>query len=136
MVKIEGKYTGGLQMTLVHQSSQTSLKTSAPLDNGGDGSSFSPTDLLAASMLSCVITTMAIKAKNLAIDFENVQGSVEKHMVADPQRRVGNLVLRILMPRSLSEDQRKSLELAGRACPVAKSISEKLEVDLEFHLQT
>lgn len=132
MVKIDGVYDGNLQMTLVHEPSGTTLRTTAPKDNGGDGSSFSPTDLLATSMLSCVITTMAIKAKNMDLAFDGVRGSVEKHMVADPQRRVGKLVLRIQMPASLSEKNRESLELAGRACPVAKSISEKLDIDLKF----
>lgn len=132
MVKIEASYDGSLATLITHVASGARIRTSPPLDNGGDGMNFSPTDLLAASLLSCMLTTMAIKAEKLSIPFISASGTVEKHMITDPLRRVGKLVLCIKMPAHLSAEHFKILEEAGRMCPVAKSIAERLDAQITF----
>ncbi|MEI8027239.1 MAG: OsmC family protein [Pseudomonadota bacterium] len=132
MVKMEAVDQGNLNMAVSHMSGAPTLVTSAPLDNGGDGKGFSPTDLLGASLVSCILTTMALKAKRMGFSYEGASGQVEKHMVADPLRRVGRLVVKIKMPVTLSPEQYQSLVDAGRNCPVALSLSENLKTEIHF----
>jgi putative redox protein len=131
-VVITGEYTGGLRMTLRHGPSHAELRTAAPVDNMGDGSSFSPTDLLAAALGACMVTTMAIVARREGIAFEGASFRVEKHMVADPLRRVGRLPIVIRMPPGLGDADRLLLERTARTCPVERSLSEGVERDIRF----
>ena len=130
-VEITGRYIGNLNMELTHGPSGAVLKTAAPVDNQGDGSSFSPTDLVAAALGSCMVTTMAIVAERLGIDFTAASFHVEKHMVSDP-RRIGRLPVRIKLPASLTPDQRTKLERAAHTCPVHRSLIPEIEKDVEF----
>lgn len=130
-VEIIGTYRSGLKMDLVHGPSGTEMRTSAPVDNKGDGSSFSPTDLLAAALGSCAVTTMAILADLKSIPFDSASFVVEKHMRSGP-RRVDRLPLRIRMPSGLTEDQRAYLEEIARTCPVARSLLPEIEVEMVF----
>lgn len=125
-VEISGTYHGGLKMELRHGPSGALQKTAAPVDNQGDGSSFSPTDLVAAALGSCAVTTMAIVARRHDIPFEGATFHVEKHMRSDP-RRIDRLPLRIQMPAGLSEEQREILENAARTCPVEQSLLPEIE---------
>jgi uncharacterized OsmC-like protein len=130
-VEITGTYRPGLKMELTHGPSGTALITAAPVDNKGDGSSFSPTDLLAAALGSCAVTTMAIFADLKGIPFEGAEFVVEKHMRSGP-RRVDRLPLRIRMPAGLTGDQREYLEGIARQCPVALSLLPQIEAQIEF----
>lgn len=130
-VEIKGKYTGGLKMELSHTPSGASQKTAAPVDNKGDGSSFSPTDLVAAALGSCAVTTMAIMAEREGIPFQGASFIVEKHMRSDP-RRIEKLPLRIRMPSGLSDEQKRILETAARNCPVEKSLLPEIEREFSF----
>ncbi|HXO19619.1 MAG TPA: OsmC family protein [Thermoanaerobaculia bacterium] len=130
-VEITGRYTGNLKMELRHGPSGTTLKTAAPVDNKGDGSSFSPTDLVAAALGSCMVTTMAIVAEREGIDFSTASFRIEKHMANDP-RRVGALPITIRMPPGLTPDQRTKLERAAHTCPVGRSLRPELEGDVKF----
>ena len=130
-VEITGSYVGGLKMELRHGPSGTGLRTAAPADNLGDGSSFSPTDLLAASLGSCMVTTMAIVAQREDIPFDGADFVLEKHMRADP-RRVDAIPVRIRMPRGLTPEQRGRLEAAARGCPVHRSLLPEIRKDIEF----
>jgi putative redox protein len=130
-VQITGTYTGKLKMELTHTPSGTSLSTAAPKDNQGDGSSFSPTDLLAAAFGSCVVTTMAIVAEREGIPFHDASFVIEKHMRSDP-RRVDRLPITVRMPRGLTPPQRSRLEHIARNCPVEKSILPDIGVDFTF----
>src|SRR3954466_8737926 len=103
-VEITGSYTGDLKMELPHGPSGMPLTTAAPRDNMGDGSSFSPTDLLAASLGSCMVTTMAVVARRNGIPFEHASFSLEKQMRADP-RRVDAVPVTIRLPASLDPEQ-------------------------------
>ena len=131
-VEITGTYTGGLGMTLRHSPSGTEVRTAAPADNMGDGSSFSPTDLLAASLASCMVTTMAIVALREGIPFEGgASFRLEKHMRADP-RRVDALPVTLRMPAGLTPEQRARLEHAALHCPVHRSLLPEIRKDVEF----
>ena len=131
MVKIQAKYDGNLRCTATHLSSGNTLITDAPLDNNGKGESFSPTDLLATSMLTCIMTIVAIRAESKGIDVSQMSGSVEKTMAANP-RRVARLEIVVNLPRLLNTEDRAWLINEGCNCPVCVSVSESMEVDLTF----
>jgi putative redox protein len=130
-VPMRGSYAGNLKTTLHHGPSGSAILTAAPKDNQGDGSSFSPTDLLAAALGSCAVTTMAIVAGREGIDFPAAEFSLEKHMRSDP-RRVDRVPLRIHMPAGLAPDQRAVLERTAYECPVARSLHPDVGKDIEF----
>lgn len=128
MVPISLRYDGNLICRVTHDPSAASFITDAPLDNGGKASSFSPTDLLATSLLSCIVTTMALVAERKGFVLSGMTGAIEKHMVSAPDRRVGKLVVTLHMPRGLTADQRTLLERVAKTCPVRKSISPDIDV--------
>jgi len=130
-VEIRGEYLGGLKMELTHGPSETSIRTAAPKDNQGDGSSFSPTDLLASALGACMVTTMAIVALRERIPFSGAGFWLEKQMSSDP-RRVSTVPVRIRMPDNLLPEQRERLEQAALTCPVARSLSPDVEQRVEF----
>jgi uncharacterized OsmC-like protein len=107
------------------------LVTDAPVDNKGKGESFSPTDLLATSMLTCVMTIVAIRADSRGIDVSGMNGNVEKSMAANP-RRIAKLEVIVDLPSNLSMDDRAWLITEGCNCPVCVSVSESMEVDVTF----
>ena len=131
IVEITGRYTGNLGTLMVHGPSGKTLRTAAPVDNEGDGSSFSPTDLAAAALASCMVTIMGIAARDADIDLEGLEFSVEKHMATEP-RRIGRLPIKIRMPAGLTPDQRMMLEAAAASCPMCSSLSAAVERPVEF----
>ena len=130
-VEMSGSYEDGLKVELVHGPSGAVIRTAAPVDNQGDGSSFSPTDLVAAGLAACVITTMAIVAERDGIPFGGASFTLEKHMKSDP-RRIGAIPIRIQMPAGLTPDQRKKLENTAHTCPVHRSLAPDVEKPVEF----
>jgi len=130
-VEITGTYLGNLKMELTHGPSGAKLKTAAPVDNKGDGSSFSPTDLVAAALGSCMVTTMAIVAERDGIAAEEFTFRIEKHMANDP-RRIGALPVEIHMPKGLSPDQRAKLERAANHCPVHRTLAPEVDQTVTF----
>jgi len=130
-VEITGTYTGKLGTELRHGPSGALLRTAAPLDNQGDGSSFSPTDLVAAAFAACIVTTMAIVAERDGIPFAGVDFRVEKHMVREP-RRIGALPVTIRMPAGLTPDQRRKLERTAHTCPVHRTLRDEVEKTVTF----
>lgn len=130
-VGITGKYLGTKKVHLVHEPSGEVLVTEAPKDNGGEGKSFSPTDLVAAAYGSCVMTTIAIVAERSGLSVEGMHMRVEKQMQSEP-RRIGNIPLTVHMPKALSEQDRQKLERAGLACPVHKSLHPDVKAEITF----
>jgi putative redox protein len=131
VVEIRGSYAGELATTLVHGPSGAILRTAAPVDNQGDGSSFSPTDLVAAALGACMVTVMAIAAEREGIDFSSVSFRVTKHMQAEP-RRIAALPVEIRMPSSLTAAQRKKYERIAHTCPVHRSLSPEVVQEIVF----
>ncbi len=132
MVTIQAVYEGDLHCEATHGPSGTKLSTDAPKDNQGRGESFSPTDLLATGLLTCVMTIMGIAAGKKDLDVVGMKGKVVKHMVADPSRRIGALDLEISLPATLDISSRKMLEEIAATCPVCHSISPKIDVKVSF----
>jgi uncharacterized OsmC-like protein len=127
-------YNGELRTTCTHQRSGSSFETDAPVDNNGKGERFSPTDLLATSLATCMITVMGIKARSLGFDLEDVKIDVEKIMKADP-RRVGGINLVFHIPESLKkidEKQKQILKHTGDTCPVMKSLHPDIEININW----
>jgi uncharacterized OsmC-like protein len=132
VVKMTVEYRGDLNCNITHGPSSAVLDTDAPKDNCGRGLSFSPTDLLGASLLSCALTTLAIKAPRQGIAFERAQGWVVKHMHTDAPRRVAQLAVEITMPAGLADDVRGLLEEIARSCPVALSLHPDMQIPISF----
>ena len=131
MVRIDATYDGNLRCTATHGPSGKQLITDAPVDNMGKGESFSPTDLLATSMLTCIMTIVAIRADSKEIDVTGMTGSVEKTMASGP-RRVAKLEVVVNLPSGLDIEDRDWLITEGCNCPVCVSVSESMEVDVTF----
>ena len=131
MVRIDATYDGNLRCTATHGPSGKQLITDAPVDNMGKGESFSPTDLLATSMLTCIMTIVAIRADSKKIDVSGMTGSVEKTMASGP-RRVAKLEVVVNLPSGLDMEDRAWLITEGCNCPVCVSVSESMEVDVTF----
>ena len=131
MVRIEATYDGNLRCTATHMPSGSKLITDAPVDNKGKGESFSPTDLLATSMLTCIMTIVAIRAESRQIDVSGMSGSIEKTMAANP-RRVAKLEVIVNLPSDMEIDDRAWLITEGCNCPVCVSVSESMDVDVTF----
>jgi uncharacterized OsmC-like protein len=121
----------GLSCRLAHGPSGTAITTVPPKDNGGDGSSFSPTDLVGAALASCALSTMALVAQREGLSWGDAGARVEKRMTPPP-RRIGELVLVIEMPRGVRPEHRARLEEAAHSCPVARSLHPDVQVPMEF----
>ncbi len=131
MVEIEVEFAGNLSTKLKHGPSGTILSTDAPKDNQGEGKSFSPTDMVAGALVSCMLTIMAIYAKRTGIDLIGVKGKVSKEMSAEP-RRIGKLSVSFQMPKRFSDAERKALETVAMTCPVHKSLHPEVQVPIKF----
>ena len=125
-------YTGELRTKATHARSGNSIITDAPLDNQGKGEAFSPTDLVATALASCMITIMGIRARDHSIDIVDAKAQINKLMAADP-RRIARVEIVITMPeKNYDESQKILLQDAARGCPVCRSLSKELEIDLQF----
>ena len=133
MVEIAVRYEGQLRCKAEHGPSHTTLFTDAPVDNHGKGESFSPTDLTAASLAACIMTILGIQAKGLGLDFRGLHVDVEKHMTAQPPRRIAKLEATIHMPAGIAEDLRDRLIRAANACPVKQSLHPDVEIALTWN---
>lgn len=136
MVEIQLSYKGGLRVDAVHVPSQTTLVTDPPVDNQGRGESFSPTDLVATALGSCMLTLMGITANKFGWDVDGIELKVEKHMTTRPPRRIERLVAQFRVPEAvkarLDTEARQKLEHAALTCPVRLSILEAIEVPISF----
>ena len=131
-VSIAITYDGGLRCSATHGPSGTKILTDAPVDNMGKGESFSPTDLVATALGTCIATTMAIVADREGIDLSGMTVDVIKEMQTKPSRRIGQLATRIVIKTSLTPEQRVKLEHAAHACPVHKSLGSDVEMPIAF----
>ena len=135
MVSIQTFYEGDLHCRAVHGPSASELATDAPADNQGRGESFSPTDLVATALGTCILTTMGIAARARGWDMKGSRATVEKKMVADPARRIGELVVEVHVAGRFDAEQRQILERAAHTCPVHKSLHPDVRIPVTFHWQ-
>ena len=133
MVKVSVVYEGDLHCRLTHGPSGASMATDAPKDNQGRGESFSPTDLVASALGSCMLTVMGIFAKRHLINLAGASAEVIKEMVQDPDRRVGKLTVMLQMPKGIDPAQRSPLEKTALTCPVFKSLNPAIEIPVQFN---
>jgi putative redox protein len=132
MVEITATYEGQLRCVATHGPSSATLQTDAPKDNMGKGEAFSPTDLVATALGTCMLTTMGIVAQRNNIDMAGARMRVTKEMVSQPSRRIGTLGVEIVMPRAMGEDDQKRLEAAALACPVHRSLHPDVQIPVTF----
>jgi putative redox protein len=132
MVAIQMEYEGELHCKAVHGPSGTELGTDAPTDNQGRGESFSPTDLVATALGTCILTTMGIMARTLNINIAGATATVEKEMTPAPPRRIGRLTVKIHVPHSLGAEDQQKFVRAAHTCPVHKSLHPDVQMPIEF----
>lgn len=135
-VEIDVVYQGELRCLATHGPSKTRLITDPPVDNHGKGESFSPTDLVATALGTCVMSLMAIVADRNQLDIVGTKVHVVKEMIQQPVRRIGALRVTVTVPRdkggSLSEVDRKKMETAARHCPVHQSLHPDIDAPIQF----
>jgi uncharacterized OsmC-like protein len=135
MVKVTTRYTGGKKCELRHPDGAT-LRTDAPKDIGGDASAFSPTDLIAAGLASCILTTVAMFCERHGIDISaggGASATVEKHMSQPPApRRIARLPVTVTLPATIPAEMRERVERVGRTCPVHASLHPEVEAPIEY----
>lgn len=132
MVKMSMVYEGDLRCRLRHGPSGDEIKTDAPVDNMGKGEAFSPTDLFAASLGSCMLTVMGIAAQKNNIDIKDTTIEIEKEMVTAPVRKIGKVSVIFYMAKEIAKDKRNLLEQAALNCPVHKSLHPNLQTPIQF----
>ncbi len=127
-------YRGELRTEATHLQSSTVIETDAPLDNQGKGERFSPTDLVATALGSCMMSIMGIKARDMQIDLTGVKIDIQKNMLPDP-RRIGGIDVNFYFPAQLQLDEKQKtiLQNAALTCPVAKSIHPDLVQNVTFN---
>ncbi len=133
-VEIQAVYSGKLICKAVHGPSGSELLTEPPVDNGGTGSQFSPTDLVATALGTCVMTTMALVAARHQLDLTGLSVKVTKEMTAQPVRRIAALTTTVTIPEGLIADptMRDRLEAAANKCPVHASLHPDVHAPIEF----
>jgi putative redox protein len=133
-VEINAVYEGELRVKATHGPSGATLSTDAPTDNGGKGASFSPTDLVATALGTCVVTILGLVAERHELDLRGTRVRVTKEMITSPVRRIGSLPTVVTIPKGAVDDpaMRERLEAAARKCPVHQSLHPDIDAPIEF----
>ena len=124
-------YQNNLRTEAEHIASGEKIITDAPIDNNGKGEAFSPTDLVATALGSCMITIMAISAEKHGVDVSRTNALVKKEMSSDP-RRISEIIIDINMDKNIDKKDRDRLEKAALACPVHKSLHPEIKKKIQF----
>jgi len=125
-------YLGDLRTECTHIQSGTKIITDAPLDNQGKGESFSPTDLLATSLASCMMTIIGIYCKNHGINFDSCTAEIEKIMGVNP-RKVEKIIVHMdFTGNNWDSSTLEKVIIAGKTCPVAKTIEDSVQIEFNF----
>ena len=127
-------YEGELRTVATHLQSGSVIETDAPLDNQGKAERFSPTDLVATALGSCMTTIMGIKARDMNVDLRGMKIGIQKIMKTDP-RRIGGIELDFGFPETLQVDEKQKiiLERAAHTCPVIYSLHPDIEIKIVFN---
>ena len=124
-------YLGNLRTESVHTSSNEKIVTDAPTDNNGKGEAFSPTDLVASSLSSCILTVIGIVSKQIRYDLTNTTSSVKKIMGDNP-RRIVEIEVKIKFSQSTDSKTKSIIEKSALNCPVAKSLHPDIKQNISF----
>lgn len=133
-VQIDATYLGELSVRATHEPSGNQLMTDPPVDNGGSGKSFSPTDLVATALGTCVLTIIGLVAERHDLKMEGTEVRVLKEMIDKPVRRIASLKTLVTVPAGAVKDaeMRKRLETAAHKCPVHQSLLAEIDAPIEF----
>ena len=130
---IENKYVGELRTESTHLKSSNVIITDAPTDNNGKGNAFSPTDLVASALCSCMTTVMGICSNKNQFDLPNSTAHITKVMSSHP-RRISKIIVEINFDsNNLSEQNIEKLIAVAKGCPVAQSLSSDLVQEVRFN---
>jgi putative redox protein len=132
MTRISCRYEGQLRCSSSHGPSGAVLPTDAPTDNQGRGEAFSPTDLVATALATCILTILGISADRHGISLEGCSAEVEKTMTTSGSRRIAGLEVWITLPPDLDDSQRQLLQRAGETCPVKLSLEGAVPMTLHW----
>lgn len=132
MTIIESRYEGELRTLCTHEGSGETLRTDAPKDNQGKGEYFSPTDLLATALGSCILTLMGIAAQKYQVDIKGAQVRVEKTMSTTPPRRISVLMAAVHVPQTFDAAIQAGIEKAALTCPVHESLHPDIKQHITF----
>ena len=130
MPTVSCRYRGELRCEATHHGSGAVLITDAPIDNAGKGEEFSPTDLLATSVATCMLTIMGITAKSRNWSIEGSTAEVDKQMTQSGPRKVEKLSVHLKLPQQLSNEQRALLQRVAEQCPVKRSLDPSIHLEL------
>lgn len=133
MATIQTIYLGDLRTEATHVYSGNKIITDAPLDNNGKGEFFSPTDLVAAALGSCMLTLMDLAARRLSIDIRDTKVEISKVMSSEPPRRIAQINLDFYLPADFDDKTKLTLQNAALTCPVGKSLHPDLQQNVNFH---
>lgn len=133
MVQVSINYEGALHCSVTHGPSGAVLQTDAPVDNNGKGESFSPTDLCASALGSCMATIVGMQLQRVGVEMAGMRLQVSKEMSADLPRRIAKLSTEIWITQELSEEQKALVEKAALTCPVHHSLHPEIEKPILFH---
>ena len=136
MSRVICSYLGDLKCEAIHVQSGSLIKTEAPLDHCGKGENFSPTDLLATSLGSCLLTIMAIKARLIGWELENITLEIEKIMTKNKERKIERLIIDIYIPEDLSKEKSEFIKKASKDCPVTRNLSDSLDLQINWHYRS
>ena len=132
-VKVSAEYLGDLRCLATHGPSGAQITTDAPVDNHGKGAMFSPTDLVGASLITCIATIMGIQANILKVDLKGMKLEAEKEMSADMPRRIAKITIHIWLPNLIEERHQRALIKAAESCPVHHSLHPDIDCKVNFH---
>ena len=132
MVSIVCDYAGALRCQAEHGPFRSRLETDAPLDNLGKGERFSPTDLVATALASCILTVMGIVAERHGWALEGCSARVEKTMATNGRRRIAKLAVWIQWPDGLGDQAKAVLQRAAEGCPVKESLEGAVAMELHW----
>ena len=133
MITIKTKYLGNLRTQAIHIKSSNTIITDAPIDNQGKGEAFSPTDLLSASLTSCMMTIMGIAAKKHGLIIDGVVADTTKIMSTNP-RRIAEIIIEFsFSANNFTQQQKEILQEAAHSCPVALSLHPEIKQTIKFN---
>jgi len=127
--KINATYMGDFQVELEHEKSQSKIKTDLPVDNGGQGRTFSPTDLFTGALSSCVLTIMGKLADRDNVDLKGTRIETQKHMQSSP-RKISKFSMKIIFPSHIDGNLKTKYLASIRTCPVHRSIDPNIEIEI------
>jgi len=133
VVKISREYQGDLHCVASHSPSGDTLISDAPTDNQGRGEAFSPTDLVATALGTCMATTMAIAPRRRGVELRGLKFEVVKEMSDEGPRRIKRLITHVWVPLPKASVPASFLEKVAHNCPVHKSLDPSIEKPIAFH---